>query len=83
MELAIQLQKGTPDQLQALSSGPMHQTNSTTTQIIGFTTSESTRLLNPYHDALVISLVINNCLTKRVLIDNGSSTNTIKMKDST
>ncbi|XP_057771155.1 uncharacterized protein LOC130990957 [Salvia miltiorrhiza] len=46
-------------------------------QTISFTTSESTRLLNPHHDALVISICIANCLTKRVLIDNGSSANVL------
>ncbi|KAJ9552839.1 hypothetical protein OSB04_016884 [Centaurea solstitialis] len=34
--------------------------------------------LNPkHHDALVIQLTIGNCLTKRVLVDGGSSSNVI------
>ncbi|XP_057808892.1 uncharacterized protein LOC131023369 [Salvia miltiorrhiza] len=45
------------------------------TQLISFATSESDKLLHPHHDALVISIYIANCLTKRVLIDNGSSAN--------
>ncbi|XP_057771106.1 uncharacterized protein LOC130990895 [Salvia miltiorrhiza] len=45
------------------------------TQLISFATSESDKLLHPHHDALVISVFIANCLTKRVLIDNGSSAN--------
>ncbi|XP_057780215.1 uncharacterized protein LOC130998827 [Salvia miltiorrhiza] len=45
------------------------------TQTISFQTTESDKLLNPHHDALVISIYIANCLTKRVLIDNGSSAN--------
>ncbi|XP_057791309.1 uncharacterized protein LOC131008448 [Salvia miltiorrhiza] len=45
------------------------------TLTINFATSESDKLLHPHHDALVISIYIANCLTKRVLIDNGSSAN--------
>ncbi|XP_057791045.1 uncharacterized protein LOC131008168 [Salvia miltiorrhiza] len=45
------------------------------TQLISFATSESDKLLHPHHNALVISIYIANCLTKRVLIDNGSSAN--------
>ncbi|XP_057793294.1 uncharacterized protein LOC131009911 [Salvia miltiorrhiza] len=45
------------------------------TQLISFATSKSDKLLHPHHDALVISIYIANCLTKRVLIDNGSSAN--------
>ncbi|XP_057800956.1 uncharacterized protein LOC131016283 [Salvia miltiorrhiza] len=44
-------------------------------QTISFQSTESDKLLNPHHDALVISIYIANCLTKRVLIDNGSSAN--------
>ncbi|XP_062094064.1 uncharacterized protein LOC133800109 [Humulus lupulus] len=49
-------------------------------QTISFSTTESTRLLNPHHDALVIALYIANCLTKRILIDNGSSANILFFK---
>lgn len=45
------------------------------TQIIIFSTFESTKLFNPHHDALVIALYIANCLAKCILIDNGSSAN--------
>ncbi|XP_057785851.1 uncharacterized protein LOC131003347 [Salvia miltiorrhiza] len=51
-------------------AGPMNPTLT-----ISFATSESDKLLHPHHDALVISIYIANCLTKRVLIDNGSSAN--------
>ncbi|XP_062075032.1 uncharacterized protein LOC133779045 [Humulus lupulus] len=44
-------------------------------QTISFSTTESTKLLNPHHDALVIALYIANCLTKHILIDDGSSAN--------
>ncbi|XP_062080221.1 uncharacterized protein LOC133784976 [Humulus lupulus] len=44
-------------------------------QTISFSTTESTRLLKLHHDALVIALYIANCLTKRILIDNGNSAN--------
>ncbi|XP_057811605.1 uncharacterized protein LOC131025838 [Salvia miltiorrhiza] len=54
-------------------SGKAGPTDPTLT--ISFATSESDKLLHPHHDALVISIYIANCLTKRVLIDNGSSAN--------
>ncbi|KAM6583535.1 hypothetical protein CsatB_010537 [Cannabis sativa] len=57
------------------TKGETSRTSSLPEQTISFTTSESTRLLNPHHDALVISLYIANCLTKRILVDNGSSAN--------
>ncbi|XP_062103457.1 uncharacterized protein LOC133814527 [Humulus lupulus] len=57
------------------SSGIEKNTISLPAQTISFSTTESTRLLNLHHDALVIALYIANFLTKRILIDNGSSTN--------
>ncbi|XP_018479426.2 uncharacterized protein LOC130501630 [Raphanus sativus] len=47
------------------------------TDEISFTAREQERVLAPHHDALVISLVIANCLVKRILVDNGSSSNII------
>ncbi|XP_056846391.1 uncharacterized protein LOC130497533 [Raphanus sativus] len=44
---------------------------------ISFTAREHERVLAPHHDALVISLTIANCLVKRILVDNGSSSNII------
>ncbi|KAL5843288.1 hypothetical protein ACOSQ4_009246 [Xanthoceras sorbifolium] len=44
---------------------------------ISFNNNEQTELLNPHHDALVISLHVANCLIKRILIDNGSSMNVL------
>ncbi|XP_056850749.1 uncharacterized protein LOC130500070 [Raphanus sativus] len=44
---------------------------------ISFTSREQERVLAPHHDALVISLSIANFLVKRILVDNGSSSNII------
>ncbi|KAL5546372.1 hypothetical protein UlMin_006059 [Ulmus minor] len=45
--------------------------------VLSFIDNEDSTLINPHHDALVISLLIANCLIKKILIDNGSSTNVI------
>ncbi|KAL5836642.1 hypothetical protein ACOSQ3_013811 [Xanthoceras sorbifolium] len=42
-----------------------------------FSSDKYTDLLNPQHDALVISLTVANCLIKQILVDNGSSTNVL------
>ncbi|KAF2531150.1 hypothetical protein F2Q70_00029709 [Brassica cretica] len=47
------------------------------TDKIIFTAKEQEKVLTPYHDALVISLTVANCLVKRILVDNGSSGNII------
>nr|VDD24220.1 unnamed protein product [Brassica oleracea] len=47
------------------------------TDEISFTAKEQERILTPHHDALVVSLTIANCLVKRILVDNGSSSNII------
>ncbi|XP_056854581.1 uncharacterized protein LOC130504029 [Raphanus sativus] len=47
------------------------------TDEISFTASEQEKVLAPHHDALVISLTIANCLVKRILVENGSSSNII------
>ncbi|XP_013658348.1 uncharacterized protein LOC106363092 [Brassica napus] len=44
---------------------------------ISFTAKEQERILAPHHDALVISLTVANCLVKRILVENGSSSNII------
>ncbi|KAL5576029.1 hypothetical protein UlMin_017728 [Ulmus minor] len=48
-----------------------------TNQVISFVDNEATALINPHHDALVISLLVANCKIKRILVDNGSSTNVL------
>ncbi|KAF8105168.1 hypothetical protein N665_0162s0047 [Sinapis alba] len=45
------------------------------TSEMSFTAKEQEMILAPHHDALVISLIIVNCLVKKILLDNGSSTN--------
>ncbi|XP_013690096.1 uncharacterized protein LOC106394021 [Brassica napus] len=47
------------------------------TDEISFTVKEQEKILAPHHDALVISLTVANCLVKRILVDNGSSSNII------
>ncbi|XP_060969629.1 uncharacterized protein LOC133036880 [Cannabis sativa] len=44
-------------------------------QTISFVDNKASDLLNPHHYALVISLFISNCFTKRILVDNESSAN--------
>ena len=45
--------------------------------VLSFIDNEDSTLINPHYDALVISLLIANCRIKRILVDNGSSTNVI------
>ncbi|KAK4849341.1 hypothetical protein QYF36_023771 [Acer negundo] len=44
-------------------------------ETVTFRSTDKSDLFSPHHDALVISLHIANCLTRRILIDNGSSCN--------
>ena len=46
-------------------------------QIIKFHSDESNYSNDPHDDAPVISLSIANYLTKRILVDNGSSANVL------
>ena len=45
--------------------------------VLSFIDNEDSTLINPHHDTLVISLLIAICWIKRILVDNGSSTNVI------
>ncbi|KAF8114891.1 hypothetical protein N665_0032s0022 [Sinapis alba] len=47
------------------------------TDEISFTAKEQNKVLAPHHDSLVKSLTVANCLVKRILVDNGISTNII------
>ena len=42
---------------------------------ISFTDEEAERIHHPYDDAIIITLLIADYTTRRVLVDNGSSTN--------
>ena len=44
-------------------------------QTITFTDEDASRIHHPHDDAIVITLIIADYLTRRVLVDNGSSTN--------
>ncbi|KAK4836985.1 hypothetical protein QYF36_001900 [Acer negundo] len=46
-----------------------------TDETITFKSTDKSDLFSSHHDALIISLHIANCLTKRIVIDNGSSCN--------
>ena len=43
--------------------------------IIGFTEEDAKCLYHPHDDVLVVSILVGNYNTHRVLVDNGSSTN--------
>ena len=45
--------------------------------VLLFINNEYSTLINPHHETLVISLLIANYMIKRILVDNGSSTNVI------
>ena len=44
-------------------------------QVITFTDEDAERIHHPHDDAIVITLLIANYTTRRVLVDNGSSAN--------
>ena len=57
-----------------LSPTPQNKASNLVLSVID---NEDSTLINPHHDAFVISLLIANCWIKRILINNGSSTNVI------
>ncbi|XP_033146078.1 uncharacterized protein LOC117133602 [Brassica rapa] len=58
------------------SSAKIKQESSQTTEI-SFTAEERERVLLPHHDALTVTLLVANCMVKRILVDSGSSSNII------
>ena len=55
-------------------SGRSPRASSTNEQAIIFTDEDAKRIHHPHDDAIVITLLIANYTTRRVLVDNGSST---------
>ena len=54
-------------------SGRSPRARSTDEQAITFTDEDADRIHHPHDDALIISLLIADYTTRRVLVDNGSS----------
>ena len=51
------------------------RTSTTEEQAITFTDKDAERVHHPCNDAIVITLLIADYMTRRVLVDNGSSAN--------
>ena len=56
-------------------SGRSPKTRTTDEQAITFTNEDAARIHHPHDDAIVITLLITDYTTRRVLVDNGSSAN--------
>ena len=56
-------------------SGRSPRMRNTDEEAITFTDEDAERVHHPHDDAIVITLLIANYTTRRVLVDNGSSTN--------
>ena len=54
-------------------SGRPPKTSGIDEPTISFTDEEAERIHHPYDDAIIITLLITNYTTRRVLVDNGSS----------
>ena len=54
-------------------SGRSPRTTTTNEQAITFTDTDAERVHHPHDDAIVITLLIADYTTRRVLVDNGSS----------
>ena len=55
-------------------SGRSPKTKTTNEQAITFTDEDAIRIHHPHDDVIVITLLIADYTTRRVLVDNGSST---------
>ena len=55
--------------------GRSSRMRTTDEEAITFTDEDAERVHHPHDDAIVITLLIANYTTRRVLVDNGSSTN--------
>ena len=56
-------------------SGRLPRTRTTDEQAITFTDEDAERVHHPHDDAIIITLLIVDYTTRRVLMDNGSSEN--------
>ena len=56
-------------------SGRSPKTRTTDEQAITFTNEDAARIHHPHDDAIVVTLLITDYTTRRVLVDNGSSAN--------
>ena len=54
-------------------SGRSRKTSTPDEQAITFTDEDASRIHHPHDDAIVITLIIVDYSTRRVLVDNGSS----------
>ena len=54
-------------------SGRSPKTRTTEEQVVTFTDEDVARIHHPYDDAIVITLLITDYTTRKVLVDNGSS----------
>ena len=63
------------DVLEGSAKRPTFKTRVTDEQAITFTDEDAERVYHPHDDAIVITLLIADYMTKRVLVDNGSSAN--------
>ena len=63
------------DVLESSAKSPTFKTRVTDEQAITFIDEDAERVHHPHDDAIVITLLIADYMTKRVLVDNGSSAN--------
>ena len=61
-------------------SGRSPRARTTDEQAITFTNKDADRIYHPHDDAIVITLLIADYTTRRVLVDNGSSADILDRK---